>query len=83
VREGSRPGATLYPIRRSRGVVQSGVSRRRTSPVVDKDPPEKAHKKRRHLVDCLAYILLDEPYFAEPRREQKNTLIPRYKGIAY
>ena len=38
---------------------------------------------RRHLVDCLAYILLDEPYFAEPRREQKNTLIPRYKGIAY
>jgi len=29
------------------------------------------------------HISWDEPYFAEPRREQKNTLIPRYKGIAY
>jgi hypothetical protein len=36
--------------------------------VTEKDAPEKAEEKRRHLVDCLAYILLDEPYFAEPSR---------------
>ena len=29
----------------------------------DKDPPERTEEKRKHLVDCLAYILLDEPRF--------------------
>ena len=29
----------------------------------DKDPPEKAQEKRRHLVEYLAYILLGRPRF--------------------
>ena len=29
----------------------------------DKDPPERTEEKRKHLVDCLAYIMLDEPRF--------------------
>ncbi len=29
----------------------------------DKDPPERTEEKRKHLIDCLAYILLDEPRF--------------------
>jgi hypothetical protein len=33
--------------------------------VTDKDAPEKAQEKRRHLVDCLAYVLLDEPRFID------------------
>jgi hypothetical protein len=36
--------------------------------VVDKDPPEKPQEKRRHLIDCLAYILLDQPRFIDRRR---------------
>jgi hypothetical protein len=52
--------------------------------VTDKDPPEKAEEKRRHLVDCLAYILLAEPYFVEPNRGMGGLSVePRYKGIAY
>jgi hypothetical protein len=31
--------------------------------VVDKDAPEEVEQKRRHLVDCLSYILLDGPEF--------------------
>jgi hypothetical protein len=50
--------------------------------VVDKDPPEKAEEKRRHLVDCLAYVLLDEPRFVERNREQPSWE-PQYRGIAY
>ncbi len=30
-----------------------------------KDPLEKAQEKRRHLVDCLGYILLDRPRFVD------------------
>ena len=29
----------------------------------DKDPPGKTEEKRKRLVDCLAYVLLDEPRF--------------------
>jgi hypothetical protein len=29
----------------------------------DKGPPERTEEKRKHLIDCLAYILLDEPWF--------------------
>jgi hypothetical protein len=36
--------------------------------VTDKDAPEKAQEKRRHLVDCLAYVLLDEPRFIDTHR---------------
>jgi hypothetical protein len=36
--------------------------------VVDKDPPEKPQEKRRHLIDCLAYILLDQPRFIDRQR---------------
>ena len=36
--------------------------------VTDKDAPEKAQEKRRHLVDCLAYVLLDEPRFIDTNR---------------
>jgi hypothetical protein len=32
----------------------------------DKDPPERTEEKRKHLVDCLAYIPLDEPRFVRP-----------------
>lgn len=35
--------------------------------VTDKDAPEKAQEKRRHLVDCMAYILPDEPRFIDTR----------------
>lgn len=34
----------------------------------EKDPPADPHNKDRHLIDCLSYILLDEPSFREPRR---------------
>jgi hypothetical protein len=41
----------------------------------DKDPPEKAQEKRRHLVDRLAYILLDKPRFID-RRHPEGTWRP-------
>jgi hypothetical protein len=43
--------------------------------VTDKDPPEKAQEKRRHLVDCLAYILLGRPRFID-RRPREDTWRP-------
>jgi hypothetical protein len=43
--------------------------------VTDKDPPEKAQEKRRHLVDCLVYILLNRPRFID-RRQPENTWQP-------
>jgi len=51
--------------------------------VTDKDPPEKAQEKRRHLVDCLAYILLDKPRFIERRRQQSIPYEPIYPATAY
>jgi len=44
------------------------VSLREARNITDKDPPEKPQEKRRHLVDCLAYILLDLPRFIDRRR---------------
>jgi hypothetical protein len=35
--------------------------------VDDKDAPEEPQEKRRHLIDCLSYILLDKPRFIEKR----------------
>jgi hypothetical protein len=35
---------------------------------IDRDPPEKAAQKERHLVDTLCYALLDNPHFVPPRR---------------
>jgi hypothetical protein len=42
--------------------------------MTDKDPPEEVEQKQRHLVDCLSYILLDDPRFIDLRRpaEQYN-----------
>jgi len=34
----------------------------------EKDPPPDPLNKDKHLIDCLSYILLDEPSFREPRR---------------
>jgi hypothetical protein len=50
--------------------------------VTDKDPPEKAQEKRRHLVDCLAYVLLDRPRFID-RRPRPSTWRPIYSELGY
>ena len=52
-----------------------GTSRTRT-------PPEKAQEKRRHLVDCLAYILLDRPRFID-RRPPEDTWQPIDRETGY
>jgi hypothetical protein len=39
--------------------------------VTDKDAPEEVEQKKRHLVDCLSYILLDGPEFV-PIGKQRN-----------
>jgi hypothetical protein len=48
----------------------------------DTDPPEKPQEKRRHLVDCLAYILLDRPRFIDSRRPE-STFTPIYPAVGY
>lgn len=40
--------------------------------VDEKDPPPDPLNKDKHLVDCLSYILLDEPRFVELRRRGAN-----------
>jgi hypothetical protein len=50
--------------------------------VTDKDPPEKPQEKRRHLVDCLAYVLLDRPRFVD-RRRPVSTWRPLYPELGY
>jgi hypothetical protein len=37
--------------------------------VQGKDAPQDPEDKRRHLIDCLGYILMERPHFIEPRRE--------------
>jgi hypothetical protein len=36
--------------------------------VIDKDPPSDPMDKDRHLIDCVSYILLDDPWFINRRR---------------
>lgn len=50
--------------------------------VTDKDPPEKPEEKRKHLVDCLAYLLLDKPRHV-PRRRRPLTWKPIYESTGY
>lgn len=38
--------------------------------VTDKDAPEEPMQKERHLIDCLSYILLDQPRFMDPHRHR-------------
>jgi hypothetical protein len=50
--------------------------------VVDKDPPADPMEKDRHLIDCLSYILLDDPRFIDPRGGL-STFEPIYPNLAY
>ncbi len=50
--------------------------------VMDKDPPEAPEEKRKHFVDCLAYILLDGPRFIE-HRKSRNRFKPIYCSLGY
>ena len=50
--------------------------------VIDKDPPEKVQEKRRHLVDCLAYVLLHRPRFVN-RRPNVRTWQPICEATGY
>lgn len=44
--------------------------------VTDKDAPEEPQDKRRHLLDCLKYILLDKPRFIEQREASHREFDP-------
>ena len=50
--------------------------------VTDKDAPEEPEQKRRHLVDCLSYLLLHEPCFVEPHTRLSKPQI-LYPSLAY
>jgi hypothetical protein len=50
--------------------------------VTDKDPPEEPSSKDRHLVDCLSYILLDNPDFVN-QEKSKSTWKPHYPAIGW
>lgn len=51
--------------------------------VTDKDPPEKTEEKRKHLVDCLAYVLLDEPRHVVKRTAQGWQFNPNTPNAGY
>ena len=40
--------------------------------VTDKDAPEEPQDKRRHLVDCLKYIMLDRPRFVDRQSSEQE-----------
>lgn len=46
--------------------------------ITDKDPPEEVEDKEKHLIDCLSYILLDEPRFVDltRRHEEPDPIYP-------
>jgi hypothetical protein len=50
--------------------------------VTDKDAPEEPQQKERHLIDCLSYILLDDPQFVS-QAKSKSTWKPHYPAIGY
>ena len=50
--------------------------------VVDREDPQMPIEKRRHLVDALCYVLLDDPRFIEkskpqPQYDDHNVVRPR------
>jgi hypothetical protein len=50
--------------------------------VPDKDPPAEPEQKRKHLVDCLIYILLQGPDFID-RSKRPRDFDPIYPSLAY
>jgi hypothetical protein len=50
--------------------------------VTDKDAPEEPQQKDRHLVDCLSYILLDDPEFIG-QSKPTSTYRPQYPNIGW
>lgn len=50
--------------------------------VTDKDAPEEPQQKERHLIDCLSYILLEEPTFVN-QGKSVSTWRPAYPAIGY
>jgi hypothetical protein len=49
--------------------------------VVDKNDPQMPIEKRRHLVDALCYILLDQPRFVDVRRKPNTAYDPIYPNL--
>lgn len=47
----------------------------------EKDPPERVREVRKHLVDCVSYILLDEPRHIVRRRAEEPAMI--YPNLGY
>jgi len=50
--------------------------------VADKDAPEEPEQRRRHLVDCLSYIVLSDPVLID-RSAPKATFQPIYPALGY
>lgn len=50
--------------------------------ITDKDAPEEPQQKERHLIDCLSYILLDDPQFVN-QGKPLSTWRPQYERIGY
>lgn len=48
----------------------------------EKDPPPDPLNKDKHLIDCLSYILLDEPHWVEAKKKV-NTYRPIHKALGY